>query len=185
MSTGAQPGRLRRPGRGPGLKNFKPQPIHLTQAAACSNQRSRLFKPADRGVGPARREHLTGLASHLKERVASVAAANPYRSLARFSHRSNTHRRLSQVLGRRPRGEVDLALGRASSLDRKRRLHPRSPSMQGTCPDIGGFLRCRGQLTTSDNFPGARETCPVKGENGAAIHPPTRNGHGATQGRGP
>jgi hypothetical protein len=31
MSTWAQPGRLRRPGRGLRLKKFKPQPIHLPQ----------------------------------------------------------------------------------------------------------------------------------------------------------
>src|SRR6218665_2388109 len=42
MSTWAQPGRLRRTGRCLGLKKIKPQPIHLSQAVACSDQRSRL-----------------------------------------------------------------------------------------------------------------------------------------------
>ena len=44
MSTCAQPGRLRRPGRGLGSKKFKPQPLHLSQGAACSKERSRLSR---------------------------------------------------------------------------------------------------------------------------------------------
>jgi hypothetical protein len=49
-STWAQPKRYRRLGAGLSFKKFKPQPIHLCQDAACSNERSRLSSISLLGV---------------------------------------------------------------------------------------------------------------------------------------
>jgi len=50
MSTWPTGGRLRRPGRGPS-KTLTPQPIHLSRAPACSNNRDQLSSTTE-GCSP-------------------------------------------------------------------------------------------------------------------------------------